>query len=274
MNAPRPGEPPGELLGTGRTADVFALPGGWVLRRYRDPAAAWADARGEAGLMAYLAGHGYPVPAARPGERPTDLLMERLEGPTLARAVTTGAVAPDAAGRILADLLLRLHAVPPRTAARPGDRLLHLDLHPENVLLAAGGPVVIDWATATEGDPGLDRATSALVLAQALLGMPEFADAAPALLVPLLRALPPLTADHLARARARRAADPVLDPASHARLDAAVALVRACAATAAGGGGAESAGTAPPPPPGDLTGPSGQGRCYRTPTEQALRADE
>ncbi|QKW20896.1 phosphotransferase [Kitasatospora sp. NA04385] len=231
--ATAPGPGPGEPIGTGRTADVFALPDGRVLRRYREGAEAWADAHAEAELMAYLAGHGYPVPAAWPGERPADLLMERLAGPTLAQAVTTGAVAPDAAGRILADLLLRLHALPPRTGARPGDRVLHLDLHPENVLLTARGPVVIDWATAAEGDPGLDVAMSAVVLAQALLGMPAFADAAPAVLVPLLRALPPLTEPHLARARARRAADPALDAADHARLDAAVALVRACAAAAA-----------------------------------------
>ncbi|MFB7943791.1 phosphotransferase [Kitasatospora phosalacinea] len=225
-----PGEQPGELLGTGRTADVFALPDGRVLRRYRTG----ADARGEAELMAHLAGHGYPVPAAWPGERPTDLLMERLDGPTVAQAVTTGTLAPDAAGRLLADLLRRLHAVPPRTAARPGDRLLHLDLHPENVLLTARGPVVIDWATATEGDPGLDGAMSALVLAQALLGMPpEYAGAAPAILVPLLRGLPPLGTHHLAAARTRRAADPMLDAADHGRLDAALDLVRACAAEAA-----------------------------------------
>ncbi|GAA2110790.1 phosphotransferase [Kitasatospora saccharophila] len=217
---------PGELLGTGRTADVFALPDGRVLRRYRTG----ADARGEAELMAHLAAHGYPVPAAWPGERPTDLLMERLDGPTVARAVTTGTLAPGDAGRLLADLLRRLHAVPPRTAARPGDRLLHLDLHPENVLLTARGPVVIDWATATEGDPGLDVAMSAVILAQALLGMPPaYAEAAPAMLVPLLHGLPPLTAHHLAAARARRAADPGLDAADHQRLDAAVALVRACA---------------------------------------------
>ncbi|RAJ38665.1 phosphotransferase family enzyme [Kitasatospora sp. SolWspMP-SS2h] len=230
-----PGAPgaPGELLGTGRTADVFALPDGRVLRRYRAGADAWADARGEADLMAHLARHGYPVPAAWPGERSTDLLMERLDGPTMARAVTTGALAPDAAGRMLADLLRRLHAVPPRTAARPGDRVLHLDLHPENVLLTPRGPVVIDWATATEGDPGLDTAMSAVVLAQALLGMPAHTAAAPAVLVPLLRGLPPLADHHLTAARARRAADPVLDAADHGRLDAAVALVRACAAKAA-----------------------------------------
>ncbi|MFJ5882897.1 phosphotransferase [Kitasatospora cineracea] len=222
------GSVPGELLGTGRTADVFALPDGRVLRRYRDG----TDARGEAELMAHLAGHGYPVPAAQPGERPTDLLMERLDGPTLAQAVATGALAPAAAGQLLADLLRRLHAVPPRTAARPGDRVLHLDLHPENVLLTARGPVVIDWNTATEGDPALDAAMSAVVLAQALLGRPEFTALAPAILVPLLRALPPVPDHQLAAARARRAANPTLGPADHALLDAAVALVRDCATRA------------------------------------------
>nr|WP_312870502.1 phosphotransferase [Streptomyces himalayensis] len=38
----------------------------------------------------------------------------------------------------------------------PGVRVLHLDLHPENVLLTQRGPVVIDWANSEEGHPDLD----------------------------------------------------------------------------------------------------------------------
>ena len=44
--------------------------------------------------------------------------------------------------------------------------LLHFDLHPENVVLTAAGPVVVDWANATEGPPGLDTAMTAIILAE------------------------------------------------------------------------------------------------------------
>lgn len=78
----------GELLGAGRSADVYAIGGGLVLRRYRHP----FDARREAEVMAYLAGRGYPVPEVRPGDHgPADLVMERLPGPTMLHAVLAGA---------------------------------------------------------------------------------------------------------------------------------------------------------------------------------------
>ena len=44
----------------------------------------------------------------------------------------------------------RLHVVeaPPglRTGFGPGRAVLHLDLHPANVMLTSRGPVVIDWS--------------------------------------------------------------------------------------------------------------------------------
>ena len=44
-------------------------------------------------------------------------------------------------------------------SAPEGDRLLHLDLHPFNVLVDESGQVsgVIDWANAAAGHPDLDR---------------------------------------------------------------------------------------------------------------------
>src|ERR1700754_2816370 len=97
----------GELLGSGRTADVYALDGGWVLRRYRDG----LDASGEADVMAYLNGRGYPVPEVRPpvDGAPGDLVMRRLTGPTMVEALLRGAMAPADAGAMLAGLLRRLH---------------------------------------------------------------------------------------------------------------------------------------------------------------------
>ncbi|WP_367044775.1 phosphotransferase [Streptomyces sp. Je 1-332] len=216
------------LLGSGRTADVFALDDTWVLRRYRDG----TDATDEAAVMTYLYEHGYPVPPVRPAEAgapPTDLVMGRLTGPTMAEAALRGAITPQEAAVILARSLHTLHALPARSSASPTDRVLHLDLHPGNVILTPEGPVVIDWATTEEGPPGLDWAMSALILAEvAVSGRPEAAGSRAALATLLTDAAVDVRAtatNHLAEARARRAANPTLGADELRWLDAAVELV-------------------------------------------------
>jgi hypothetical protein len=69
-------------------------------------------------------------------------------------------------------------------AGRP--RVLHLDLHPLNILADASGDVtgVLDWANAAAGDPDLDRARTWTILtfdpsARARRGEPGWARAVP-----------------------------------------------------------------------------------------------
>jgi aminoglycoside phosphotransferase (APT) family kinase protein len=68
---------------------------------------------------------------------------------------------------LLADLHTQLGRIPAPDGLRPGpvpgDRTVHLDLHPINVLLSADGPVVIDWTNASAGTPGSDVAMTWLV---------------------------------------------------------------------------------------------------------------
>jgi aminoglycoside phosphotransferase (APT) family kinase protein len=45
-----------------------------------------------------------------------------------------------------------------------GDRLLHGDFHPANIILSPRGPIVIDWPNATRGDPAADVARSLLMM--------------------------------------------------------------------------------------------------------------
>jgi tRNA A-37 threonylcarbamoyl transferase component Bud32 len=149
--------PPGEPIAAGREADVFALDDERVLRRYRSG----EDVTAETAVMRYAAEHGYPVPRVHAARGP-DLILERLHGPTMGEALVAGQLAVPDAAAMTADLLRRLHDLP-----RP---ILHLDLHPENVLLTERGPVVIDWRNATEGPADLDTAMSALILAQVAIG--------------------------------------------------------------------------------------------------------
>ncbi|MFB4423550.1 phosphotransferase [Streptomyces sp. QL37] len=222
----------GPLLGSGRTADVYALDGPWVLRRYRDG----IDAAGELAVMSYLSASGYPVPRIGPPAAealPTDLVMRRLTGPTLAEALLSGTVTEAEGAELLARLLRELHAIPPRLSQDPEDRILHLDLHPENVVMTPEGAMVIDWLTAGEGPPALDRAMTSVILAQVALD-PSFP--AGARLRELLAALLSrfaddggVPADALARATSLRAADPQLTAHETAVLDEAAALVASLA---------------------------------------------
>ncbi|MEU7073650.1 phosphotransferase [Streptomyces narbonensis] len=208
-----------KIIGQGRTADVYALDETRVLRRYRDG----DDATREAGVMTRLAGHGYPVPAVVRAEGP-DLVMERLAGPSLLDALLDGTYEPERAGHLIAELLTRLHGL-------PGSRLLHLDLHPGNVVLtASAGPVVIDWQTAEEGPPGLDCAMSALILAEVAVSPAPYAPGARAALGALLSATHAPALPHLPTARTRRAADPNLTTGEVAALTEAVALVESMTA--------------------------------------------
>ncbi|MFF8695295.1 phosphotransferase [Streptomyces sp. NPDC015144] len=219
----------GELLGAGRSADVYALDEEWVLRRYRDG----MDATPEWIVMAYLAAHGCPVPRLGPRDaktHPGDLVLERLTGPTMLDALLAGEVSADEAGALLAGLLAELHTVPARLSPDPGDRILHLDLHPGNVMLTDRGPVVIDWSNAAEGAPALDRAMSALILAQIAVDTASpLADPAHTLLralAPRLAAAGPLPDPDLAEAARHRTANPTMSPHERALVGPATALVR------------------------------------------------
>ncbi|WOX09350.1 phosphotransferase [Streptomyces sp. N50] len=214
----------GKLIGSGRTADVYEIDEAWVLRRNRED---WGDAAAEGAVMEHVRAYGYPVPRVRTAPSRTDLVMERLTGPTMVEACVAGALDAVEAGTVLASLLRRLHAVPGR---RPGTRVLHLDLHPENVLLTPDGPRVIDWGTAEDGDPGLDWGLSAIILAQVAVDEDQpIAGPARAMLGSLLADPSGLTGEGLAEARRRRAVNPTMSAREVELLGVAEELVRSVA---------------------------------------------
>jgi streptomycin 6-kinase len=115
--------------------------------------------------MAYAASHGYPVPAVYEAHG-AEMVLERLDGPTMLQAIVAGDLDLRAGAEMLADLLRRLHELPPQSRTAEPHCLLHLDLHPENVMMTSRGPVVIDWCNATDGEADLDTALAALIMAQ------------------------------------------------------------------------------------------------------------
>jgi aminoglycoside phosphotransferase (APT) family kinase protein len=176
------GDQPGPLIGAGRAADVYALGGQRVLRRYRNG----DSAEREAGVMAYLAEAGFPVPRVYDANGP-DLVLERLAGRDMLADLSGRPWLVRQHARTLAGLHDRLHAIaaPPSLQAQfgPGDRVLHLDLHPGNVMLTAAGPVVIDWTNVAAGAPAADVAMAWLIIATSEV------DAPPLLLRPAISSI-------------------------------------------------------------------------------------
>ncbi len=98
-----------------------------------------------------------------------DLVMERLEGPGMLADLAHRPWRVASYARVLAGLHNRLHqlAAPPGLPRLfgSGDRVMHLDLHPGNVMLTADGPMVIDWSNASAGPPGADVAMTIVIMA-------------------------------------------------------------------------------------------------------------
>ena len=114
----------------------------------------------EARLMEHARRHGYPVPEVYES-RDDALVLERIDGPTMLADLRRRPWRAAAHMRTLGGLHDALHAI----EHPDGGTLLHLDLHPENVLLSPRGPVVIDWTNAAAGDPWLDPALTWVILA-------------------------------------------------------------------------------------------------------------
>ncbi len=151
---------PGPLIASGRDADIFSFGDRLVLRRSRAGRSMTTEAR----TMEYARGHGYPVPAVdHLSDDGTDMVIERVDGPSMAQLLRRRPWTLRGQGDILGGLHRRLHAIAAPDWARPGPGtgggcLLHLDLHPLNVLMGPAGPVVIDWSNACRGDGATDVA--------------------------------------------------------------------------------------------------------------------
>jgi aminoglycoside phosphotransferase (APT) family kinase protein len=200
--------PKGELLAQGRTAEIFAWGDDQILKLYRDFAPThWVDHElwvaliiKEAGLAAPAVGELVEIDGQR------GLLYERIEGPTLLQTVARRPWTMAQAARQFATLHAEMHTVRRpqlpsqheqlrhainaapslteelkarvlrRLASLPaGDAVCHGDYHPDNILLSAHGPVIIDWMTVSAGNPAADVArTTLLFLGNSLPpGMPS-----------------------------------------------------------------------------------------------------
>jgi len=125
----------------------------------------------EAQIMEYVHSEGFPVPAIHEiSDDGLDLVMERIDGVDMVAVISKRPWTIGRHGRVLAGLHHQLHemSAPEWLGPAPvgsGDRLLHLDLHPLNVMMSSRGPIVIDWSGACRGDPAVDVAVTWVIMA-------------------------------------------------------------------------------------------------------------
>ena len=166
---------PGPLLASGRDSEIFDYGPGLVLRRSRSR----RSMEKEATTMRYVTERGYPAP--RVEELSADgceLVMERIVGPTMLEDLQKRPWSYRRHAATLASLHLRLHELtaPAWLAVFPGGGgcLIHLDLHPLNVILAPAGPVLIDWTNAARGSAATDVAVTWLLMTAAEIPGPPW----------------------------------------------------------------------------------------------------
>ena len=182
-------------IAAGRTAEIYAWGEGRVLKLTRPDFPAYlADQEWRNALAAWQLGAPAPKPlelleiAGRRG-----VVFERIQGPNLLQAVLRHPLRLLECARLLARQQAALHAIPApkfpsqrqriqhnlytsalltgdqkqgllrRLDSLPdGDKLCHGDFHPENILLTAGGPQIIDWEGCMCGSPSGDVAVTRL----------------------------------------------------------------------------------------------------------------
>jgi Phosphotransferase enzyme family len=163
-----------KMLASGRDGDIFEFAPGLVLRKTRDGRSIAHEAR----TMRYVAEQGFPVPHIEDVRADgAEIIMERIDGPVMVDAMVRPPWKLGAHLRLLADLHDRLHEIegPDWLPGLPdgGDRLLHLDLHPLNVIMSPNGPVVVDWPNARRGEPMADVAITYALIACGRIPLPR-----------------------------------------------------------------------------------------------------
>ena len=121
--------------------------------------------------MEFVRSKGYPVPEVfEVSDDGIDLVMDRIEGPTMIEAASAQPWKLRGFGRDLAELHQSLHLLQapqwmPAAPCGPGEHVLHMDLHPLNIILSSKGPIVLDWTNAARGNPLVDVAATWVLLA-------------------------------------------------------------------------------------------------------------
>lgn len=118
--------------------------------------------------MRHARTHGFAVPEVFDAVD-REIVMERIHGRSMLEDLAHRPWLVRAHATRLADLHRQLHRIsaPSSLGTRfgPERALLHLDLHPDNVIMTADGPYVIDWTNAAAGPGAADVAQTWILMA-------------------------------------------------------------------------------------------------------------
>lgn len=188
---------PGPLLAVGRTAEVYAWHENEILKLFY----AWCSpqwVQQEVKIGQVLTTMSLPTPRLLDSveiDGRLGIIYERVTGPSMLKVSNSKpwllfrmarqfaelhAVIHRHDGKDLPPLLPTLNAAVDRAEILPpamkqevqkivmtlpdGHTLCHCDFHPDQVLLANNGPIIIDWMTAQQGHPLADVARTAVLL--------------------------------------------------------------------------------------------------------------
>jgi len=187
----------GPLIARGRTAEVYAWQDGQIVKLFY----AWCPPQWvQREIDIHRKIITLPVPApmflgAIEFDGRQGIIYERVSGPSMLKLATSKPWLLFRMARLLAELQAEMHRQPgtglptlrssleyaiQQAESLPADlkesvlRLLptmpegtalcHFDFHPDQVLLTAKGPVILDWMTARQGHPLADVARTSIIL--------------------------------------------------------------------------------------------------------------
>jgi aminoglycoside phosphotransferase (APT) family kinase protein len=185
-----------QLIAKGRTAEVYSWQGDHVLKLFYDWCPeAWI--KREADISRRVSESSLPTPkfiGLATLDHRQGIIYERVYGPSMLRVISSKPWLLKGQARLLAELHSKIHeqggeglpqvrawlvesiAQTPRLPAElkkkalaalgqlpDGNALCHFDFHPDQVLITAKGPVIIDWMSAFQGDPLADVARTSVL---------------------------------------------------------------------------------------------------------------
>ncbi len=193
----------GPRIGQGKPAEVFAWGDNQVLKLYRE---GWPRAKVEQEARLIQVAYSTSLPVynvmdvveveGRPG-----IIMEHIRGTSMQKTVEASPMKFVTLAPLLSELHAQVHAISVsglpsqrqhmegqiraaqvlsedikqkalHALARlpEGNTLCHGDFHPDNIMMTAKGPIIIDWCMATQGNPLADVANTKVLIQY---GVPE-----------------------------------------------------------------------------------------------------
>ncbi|HTX79828.1 MAG TPA: aminoglycoside phosphotransferase family protein [Longilinea sp.] len=187
----------GPLIARGRTAEVYAWQDGQIVKLFYT----WCPpqwVQNEIDIGHAISALPVPTPklfASIEINGRQGIIYERVTGPSMLKLATSKPWLLFRMARLLAELQAEMHRQPGTglPALRPsleytikqveslpadlkesvlrllttlpdGTALCHFDFHPDQVLITAKGPVILDWMTARQGHPLADVARTSIIL--------------------------------------------------------------------------------------------------------------